>query len=252
MPPQTPKPSGNAATPTTPTAHASATVVLLRDAKGLGGVEVLLGERSADLDFHGGEWVFPGGRVDPEDHAQPPAQAPLQSGAVDVLHSEATARRAAVRECWEEVGVEVPHERLVAWSHWTTPLRWKKRFATWFFLAQHPGGAVRVDGSEMKAHRFLSPRDALSLRDEGRIKLPPPTFVTLAELLPYASVADALAAAQAREIPVILPRPQRVEHGAISLYPGDAGYDTGVLDHGGSKHRLEMLASGWRYVRDEL
>ena len=48
----------------------AATVVLLRD--GEAGIEVLLGRRSSRLDFHGGAWVFPGGRIDPEDYADRP------------------------------------------------------------------------------------------------------------------------------------------------------------------------------------
>jgi hypothetical protein len=39
--------------------HPAATVVLLRD--GTQGCEVLLVRRNAQLSFHGGAWVFPGG-----------------------------------------------------------------------------------------------------------------------------------------------------------------------------------------------
>src|SRR5262249_22587229 len=44
----------------------AATVVLVRD--GERGLEVLLGRRSSKLAFHGGAWVFPGGRIDPVDY----------------------------------------------------------------------------------------------------------------------------------------------------------------------------------------
>ena len=40
----------------------AATVVLIRD--GRDGLEVLLARRSSQLAFHGGAWVFPGGRID--------------------------------------------------------------------------------------------------------------------------------------------------------------------------------------------
>ena len=46
-------------------AHPSATIVLLRDAPR--GFEMLLLQRAAKLAFHGGAWVFPGGRVDAAD-----------------------------------------------------------------------------------------------------------------------------------------------------------------------------------------
>ena len=221
-------------------AHPSATVVLLRDAPDpTGGLEVLLGHRGAELTFHGGEWVFPGGRVDPEDclDGAPP-------GSLDA------ARRAAVRECAEEVGAHVTATSLRAWSHWTTPVRWKKRFATWFFLAPFADQALRVDGVEMQTCRFMRPAEALAQQASGALGLPPPTFVTLVELCAFASVHEALAAAERREPPAIFPRVHRVDDGAVSLYPGDAGYDVGALDAPGPRHRLVMRQSGWRYVNE--
>ena len=61
----------------------AATVVLVRDAPD--GLEVLLARRSSKLAFHGGAWVFPGGRIDPGDYAERPD---------DLLGA---ARRAAAR-----------------------------------------------------------------------------------------------------------------------------------------------------------
>ena len=46
---------------------AAATVILLRDAAG--GLETLMLRRDSKLDFVGGMWVFPGGRVDAADRA---------------------------------------------------------------------------------------------------------------------------------------------------------------------------------------
>src|SRR3954447_2182492 len=93
-------PSGAEAAP-------AATVVLVRD--GEGGLEVLLARRSSKLAFHGGAWVFPGGRIDPDDYADMPD---------DVC---AAARRAAAREAKEEAGVDVDADGLVHVSNWTTP-----------------------------------------------------------------------------------------------------------------------------------
>src|SRR3954469_14588714 len=95
----------------------AATVVLLRDSER--GLEVLLARRSSKLAFHGGAWVFPGGRIDPEDYRDDP----------DDL--EAAAKRAAAREAKEEAGVDVDAETLVHLSNWTTPEISPKRFATW-------------------------------------------------------------------------------------------------------------------------
>jgi 8-oxo-dGTP pyrophosphatase MutT (NUDIX family) len=83
----------------------AATVVLLRDASHA--LEVLLLRRNSQLAFHGGAWVFPGGRIDAED-----------AGAGG---DEGAARRAAAREAREEAGLAVDPSALVQISHWTTP-----------------------------------------------------------------------------------------------------------------------------------
>ena len=46
----------------------AATVVLLRDTSD--GIETLLLRRNTAVEFAGGLWVFPGGRIDPEDHVE--------------------------------------------------------------------------------------------------------------------------------------------------------------------------------------
>ncbi|MFM7068880.1 MAG: NUDIX domain-containing protein, partial [Actinomycetes bacterium] len=93
-----------------PEATPAATVVLLRD--GTDGPEVLMLQRSKDLKFAGGMWVFPGGRIDADDFDVP-------DDAVDDGAREAAARRAAVREAAEEAGLAVPESSLRRWTHWT-------------------------------------------------------------------------------------------------------------------------------------
>jgi 8-oxo-dGTP pyrophosphatase MutT (NUDIX family) len=45
----------------------AATVVLVREIVENNNIEVLLVQRNSRLVFHGGHWVFPGGRVDAAD-----------------------------------------------------------------------------------------------------------------------------------------------------------------------------------------
>src|SRR5690606_4188411 len=94
------------------------------------------------------------------------------------------------------------------------------------------------------------PADALAQQASGALGLPPPTFVTLVELTAFGSVQEALAAADQREPPLIFPRVHPVVDGAVSLYPGDAGYELGALDAPGPRHRLVMRPGGWRYVNE--
>jgi 8-oxo-dGTP pyrophosphatase MutT (NUDIX family) len=216
----------------------AATVVLLRD--GEAGLEVLLAKRSSNLAFHGGAWVFPGGRIDPGDH----------DGTGDTA---VAARRAAAREALEEVGLVVDPEALVHLANWTTPRISPKRFATWFFAGPVTGGEERADGSETDALRWFRPIEALTARAVGDIELAPPQYVTLLTLEGHATVADALDALR-RSTPVLYePRFEFLDGGrAVCLYDGDVAYDdVGRLDEPGPQHRLLMGPDGWTYVRPD-
>lgn len=199
--------------------------------------EVLLVQRNRRLSFHGGAWVFPGGRIDAADY--------VPDSREDVV---AAARQAAVREASEEAGVTIPRSSLALISRWITPEFMPKRFDTWFFVAPATDEQVRVDGGEIHSHTWIAPRRALEARDRGDLELPPPTFVTLQLLAGYARSAEALTAlANDVSIPTYRPRICRTPGGACSLYEGDAGYAYDDADRPGPRHRLWMLDSGWRY-----
>lgn len=215
----------------------AATVVLLRD--GDGGLEVLLARRSSKLAFHGGAWVFPGGRIDPDDYGDAPDDLPR------------AARCAAVREAMEEAAVDVDGDALVHLSNWTTPEGAPKRFATWFFAGPVRSGDEVADGSEMDKVQWFRPADALAARDAGEIELAPPQYVTLLDLSETASVADAMAAIGAAVAIDYLPRFHFIEGGsAICVYPEDVAYDDiAKLDAPGPRHRLLLGGESWEYVR---
>lgn len=216
----------------------AATVILLRDTAD--GLETLMLRRNSKLAF-GGMWVFPGGRVDPAD---------LDPGAGDGPDAEyAAARRCAVREAQEESGLVVAVSDLVALSHWTPPPVTPKRFATWFFVAPAPTGAVVIDDGEIHEHRWLSPRAALDQRDAGEIELAPPTWVTLHTLTEAADTADALARAAAVEPLVFVTHIATTADGLAALWSGDHAYETGEADVPGPRHRLVMTDTAWRYER---
>jgi 8-oxo-dGTP pyrophosphatase MutT (NUDIX family) len=214
----------------------AATVVLVRDTPD--GLEVLMLRRGSTAAF-GGMWVFPGGRVDPED------DDPAAPG--DEL---ATARRAAVREAREEAALEIAPASLVPFSHWIPPPGAPRRFSTWFFLAPAPAANdVLVDGGEIHDHAWLAPSDALARRDAGTIELAPPTWVTLHRLAALADVSAAVAEAEATEPERFETRIGRVDDGLVALWHGDAGYDDGDAARAGPRHRLRMAESGWYYER---
>jgi 8-oxo-dGTP pyrophosphatase MutT (NUDIX family) len=217
-------------------AHPSATIVLVRDAEQ--GLEVLLVRRSKKLSFHGGAWVFPGGRIDPEDH---------HPDRLDDL--PAAARQAAVRELREEANLDLEAEHLHPISRWITPDFLPKRFDTWFFIAPARAYDVVVDGGEIREFRWSKPALALEQQRAGEIELPPPTFVTLTELARNRDVDSAIAAMRSDEPRPFTPRICNIEGGACSLYEGDAGWEVNDPDATGARHRLWLLDSGWRYER---
>ncbi len=218
----------------------AATVVVLRD--GPDGLETLLLRRNAALEFAGGMWVFPGGRVDDDDR---------RPGDDD----ETAARRAAVREAWEEADVVLDPSTLVWFSHWTPPPVTIKRYATWFFAAPAPEPVreITIDGGEIHDHGWARPADALARRNALEIELAPPTWITLEHLARFATVDEAMAVLRDGEPEHFETRFAVVEGGAVALYAGDVAYDDLDADpaRAGGRHRLWMLGTGWRYERDD-
>lgn len=156
----------------------AATVVLLREVHAE--LEVLLLQRNTALVFGGDHWVFPGGRIDAAD---------FSVGAPGDWQS--AARQAAIRETHEEAGLDITGHALTPVSHWTTPAPSPKRYNTAFFVTtcEHTG-AVTVDGSEIVAHEWISPRLAISHYDTGSKKMMPPTIHTLREIADHGTAGD--------------------------------------------------------------
>ncbi len=215
---------------------AAATVVLLRDRPS--GPEVLMMRRSSKIAF-GGMWVFPGGRLDPEDY--PPS---------DLDDVFAASHAAAVREAKEEADLELDPSRLVRFSHWTPPPIAPKRYATWFFVADAPVADVTIDDGEITDHDWMTPSEALSRRDALEIELAPPTFVTLTELAGCRSVDEAIRLAADRDPPFYETRIYRSDEGPVAMWAGDAGYESGDLDAPGPRHRLVMASERWELLND--
>lgn len=83
--------------PITEGAIPAATVVLLRDSDA--GIETLMLRKNKDIHF-GNMWVFPGGRIDPDDY---PANGDKTEA----------ARFAAARETHEEAGIHTDPEDFI-------------------------------------------------------------------------------------------------------------------------------------------
>ncbi|WP_082589956.1 NUDIX domain-containing protein [Agromyces sp. Soil535] len=224
---------------------AAATVVLLRD--GERGLEVLLAERPRDRGSFAGAWVFPGGAVDDAD---------ALGGSID---TEDAARRAAVRETREEIGLGLDRYDLVPFSHWTPPKGSPKQLRTTFFAVRVPDGEIRPAPGEVAAVEWLRPVDALDRHAAGAMTLWPPTWVTLHGLQRAASVDQALAELRSGDVKPYVGRFS--EDGTAILWQEDDEYeadrereanDPAVPDDApdaeGNQHRLMMDRLPWVYV----
>jgi 8-oxo-dGTP pyrophosphatase MutT (NUDIX family) len=111
-----------------------------------------------------------------------------------------------------DLRLPLPVAALKFLAHWTTPVAEKKRFNTFFYLAQIHGAdakkSLQVDASESSQMVWLTPRDVLQKFAEGRVNLAPPQWFLLQQLSRFDSVEAALASVS---------QMQRVEHIAPTL-----------------------------------
>lgn len=184
----------------------AASLIAVRD--GDDGPEVLVLERTDTSRFLPGYVVFPGGAVDPEDHARAMAWFGEEGQA---------ARAAAVRELAEEVGLIVTSDGvqradahrdplavvrdappevggLPEVAHWVAPASVRVRFdATYFAVATGPGVEPEVDGTEAARAWWTSPRALMDEWGSGERKLYWPTYFTMSELTACGSSAALMA-----------------------------------------------------------
>jgi 8-oxo-dGTP pyrophosphatase MutT (NUDIX family) len=179
--------------------------------------------RSARTAFMPHTWVFPGGRVDPEDGA------PGSLSAFD---------RAARREVEEEAGLVLDHDAhpLRWFDTWKTPsAESRRRYLARFFIAtidddDHAESASH-DGEESIDGRWASAEAFLSEWSRGECDLPPPTLAILGRL-----ASDGVSAMLTRDLAdldtPILPRIGSHEGSLAVLLPHDAEYAAGIGEAG--------------------
>jgi 8-oxo-dGTP pyrophosphatase MutT (NUDIX family) len=112
-------------------------------------------------------------------------------------------------------------------ARFITPMGPRRRYDARFFLAPVPSNqTASIDDDEAVGHQWISPADALDSVSAGDMVMMTPTVAVLRRLSQYATVADALAAADA---PVGMQR-MRLQPGPDDLrrivFPGEDGYET--------------------------
>jgi 8-oxo-dGTP pyrophosphatase MutT (NUDIX family) len=102
--------------------------------------------------------------------------------------------------------LELAADLMLPYSHWLTPTFMKKRFDTWFFIAEAPADQLAVhDGHESVDSVWISPSQALADLAEKKRTIIYPTRLNLMLLDQSKTVAQALDASRNRAIKPVLP-----------------------------------------------
>jgi 8-oxo-dGTP pyrophosphatase MutT (NUDIX family) len=221
--------------------------------KGHGAPDILFMERSDTMAFAAGALVFPGGRIEPDDHASAARLAPnLSDGA---------ARIAAVRETIEETGVAAALQpvpgagvlrqlrralasaapfanlltahslaldagALTPFARWCPNFRETRRFDTLFYIAEAPAGAdvATADCGEAVRTFWASAADVLAEIDGGRAHAIFPTRRNLERLAQFGSLAEARQDAALHPVQTITPWVEERGGRRFVCIPENAGY----------------------------
>jgi len=154
--------------------------------------------------------------------------------AVMALRQRLNAGEIDIASLCEQHGWRLATDRVRYFSHWLTPPGRPKRFDTRFFVAiAPPQQHASADETESAELMWLKPIDALAA--ERRLKLMLVTEETLRALSKFERAADVLAfAAQARDVPLMMPRIGRGAEGMRPVLPAHWAYaEIGRLDPDG-------------------
>lgn len=205
-------------------------------------METLLLRRHKKSGFMSDAFVFPGGKVDPEDgslevaairEAFEEAGVLLARPALDPAKRAEWRRRLNARETTfaemlRQEGLEPDLMRLHAWSRWVTPSVEPKRFDALFFLAElPPGQEASLDDKETTEEAWATAEEAMARQAAGTMKLPPPQVRTLHEMAPHGTLAALVAEAgrRAPHIAPVMPRFCDAGGGMALLLPWDPEYE---------------------------
>jgi len=130
------------------------------------------------------------------------------------------AREVSFTEFLERRGLRLRTDLLRLWGSWVTPVFEPRRFNARFFVAELPAGQATRDVSTESDHVVWLPvRDAIRAVDGHEMLMLPPTYCTCLELYDFAGPAEALAAAEGRDLSVIEPQAVVDDGGAYLTLP---------------------------------
>jgi hypothetical protein len=190
-----------------PEAIPAATLILMRASDRGGPPEILMLERAETMAFAAGALVFPGGRIDPEDH------------------SMAAGRPFA--HLLDEMRLAVDLDSLTPFARWCPNFREARRFDTLFYLAEAPAGGRTLHSADEteSVHTFwASAATVLAEIEAGRAKAIFPTRRNLERLATFGSLAEARDDAARHPVRQITPWVEERDGKRFVCIPEGIGY----------------------------
>lgn len=232
----------------------AATLVIFRDREGEA-PQLLMVRRSNKMVFAAGAVVFPGGRVDADDHYL------AKIFAENLDEDEGAARIAAIRETLEETGVAIGIEgdlsqdvvasvretilegtdfsemvkqhgwtlhpdKLEPFARWCPAHKHERIFDTRFYLADgnHHEGEVTVTSSENSHAFWTSAEEMLERADSGESHIIYPTRRNLERLAQFDGLGNAIENARAHPVKAITPFVEERDGVTSLCIESDIGY----------------------------
>ncbi|HEX6376233.1 MAG TPA: NUDIX hydrolase [Allosphingosinicella sp.] len=245
-----------------PDAIPAATLILMRPAAAAGPPEILMLERAETMAFAAGALVFPGGRIDPDDHATaarfphiPDAAARIaairetieETGVAPALRPEpnAEALRQAIAAgepfapLLDRMGLSLDPGALTPFARWCPNFREARRFDTLFYLAEAPSGEALHSADETETvHTFwATAAEVLADIEAGRAKAIFPTRRNLERLATFASLAEARADAARYPIEKITPWVEERGGARFVCIPEGIGYPVTAEPYASARRR---------------
>jgi 8-oxo-dGTP pyrophosphatase MutT (NUDIX family) len=225
----------------------AATLIVVRERAGAF-PELLMVERAQGMAFAGGALVFPGGRIDEGDRSA--ASDEIEAGAVAAIREtlEETAIPVGIspvpsvelaqqlqRELLADVplhpllsahGLSVDVSALTPFARWVPKFHATRRFDTYFFIAQAPGGDwdPQIVEGECSAACWMSAQNVLERDRSGQARLIFPTRRNLERLAQHRDFASMRADAKAHAVEPITPWVEEVGGENFITIPGGIGY----------------------------
>ena len=231
-----------------PDAIPAATLVLMRGRE-TGLPELLVTERTGHMAFAAGALVFPGGRIDADDHRTAellgtvaakvaairetieetglaPGLVPLPDMATIETLREGLADEEPFASLLAAHGLSIEDAALTPFARWCPNFRETRRFDTLFFLAEASPDAPEPRISEHEAVRafWASAAEILAEIDAGRAHAIFPTRRNLERLARFASIDEARADAALHPVARITPWVEERDGAPHVCIPEGIGY----------------------------